>query len=505
MSTPAPGSALALRLPWLRARLSRRIAFWIFFNFLVVEAIVLVPSVLRQAERLGEQLREVTNAKIQWLVTMQPPDSPEALLQQVERLQGPSMVAALSGASLYRASSGERLGGFGTAPVLRPADLPAGASQGRWYPLEYAYDGLWGPESLRGADVVLVIRHDDASLRQGLQTYIRNIVLIVLGIASFLTLITMLVMQRLVIGRVLLLHDHLLRSGHAFAEGMPADPESFLIPAHATRRPDELTDVIEAFNRSFERTSDEMERRIEAEAAAQAERDRAEGLLLNILPAPIAEEMKRGRRTIAETHADVTVLFADIVGFTDLSTRIDGDALVALLNRIFSRFDELSEHHGLEKIKTIGDSYLAVGGLPERVADHAGAAARLALGMLGALREFNRDRGVELSMRIGLNSGPVVAGIIGRRKFTYDLWGATVNVASRMQAAGVPNRIQVSSSTGGLLHGRFQLTPRGSVTCKGVGEVTTFLLDGIAGAPGKNETAPPRAVAATESSATGHP
>ncbi len=227
MSRPAPRPGMALRFPWLRARLSRRIAFWIFLNFLVVEAIVLVPSVLRQAERLGEQLREVTNAKIQWLVTMQPPDSPEALLQQVEQLQGPSMVAALGGAALYRASSGERLGGFGTTPVLRPADLPSLASQGRWYPLEYAFDGFWGPESLRGADVVLVIRHNDASLRQGLQTYIRNIVLIVLGIASFLTLITMLVMQRLVIGRVLLLHDHLLRSGHAFAEGCPPIRRAF--------------------------------------------------------------------------------------------------------------------------------------------------------------------------------------------------------------------------------------------------------------------------------------
>ncbi|MFM8618889.1 MAG: adenylate/guanylate cyclase domain-containing protein [Opitutaceae bacterium] len=237
----------------------------------------------------------------------------------------------------------------------------------------------------------------------------------------------------------------------------------------------------------------------------ELEQEKTERLLLNVLPRSIASRLKHGERTIAERYEEVTVLFADVVDFSSWAGRTDPEDLVSLLNDLFSRFDQLAGEHGLEKIKTIGDSYLAVGGLPERVADHAGAAARLALGMLGALREFNRDRGVELSMRIGLNSGPVVAGIIGRRKFTYDLWGATVNVASRMQAAGVPNRIQVSSSTGGLLHGRFQLTPRGSVTCKGVGEVTTFLLDGIAGAPGKNETAPPRAVAATESSATGHP
>ena len=218
----------------------------------------------------------------------------------------------------------------------------------------------------------------------------------------------------------------------------------------------------------------------------ELEQDKTERLLLNVLPRSIASRLKQGERTIAERYDDVTVLFADVVDFSSWAGRTDPEYLVSLLNDLFSRFDQLAGELGLEKIKTIGDSYLAVGGLPERRADHAGAVAHLALGMLGALGEFNRDRGVELSMRIGLNSGPVVAGIIGRRKFTYDLWGATVNVASRMQAAGVPDRIQVTSTTGSLLQGRFRLTPRGSVTCKGVGEVTTFLLDGIAGEAGEN-------------------
>lgn len=218
----------------------------------------------------------------------------------------------------------------------------------------------------------------------------------------------------------------------------------------------------------------------------ELEQDKTERLLLNVLPRSIASRLKQGERTIAERYDDVTVLFADVVDFSSWAGRTDPEYLVSLLNDLFSRFDQLAGERGLEKIKTIGDSYLAVGGLPERREDHAGAVAHLALEMLGALREFNRDRGVELSMRIGLNSGPVVAGIIGRRKFTYDLWGATVNVASRMQAAGVPDRIQVTSTTGSLLQGRFRLTPRGSVTCKGVGEVTTFLLDGIAGEAGEN-------------------
>ena len=464
--------------PWVRARLSRRIAFWIFLNFLVVEAIVLVPSVLRQAERLGLQLREVTSAKIQWLVTMQAPASPEALLQEVKRLQGPTMVADLQGAALYRASSGELLGGFGSKPSLRSAAASDPSLQGRWFPGENAYDGLWRPEVLRGNDLVLIVRHNDAALRQGLLVYVRNIVLIVLGIASVLTLITMVVMQRLVIGRVLLLHDHLLRSGTAFEQGMPADPDSFLIPVAAARRTDELTDVIEAFNRSFQRTSGEMERRIAAEISAQAERDRSESLLLNILPAPIAEQMKRGSHTIAETHADVTVLFADIVGFTALSSRIDGDALVVLLNRVFSSFDDLSERHGLEKIKTIGDSYMVVGGLPTALDHHAEAVAEMALAMQAAIAQVEAPVAGSLALRIGIHSGPVVAGVIGRRKFIYDLWGETVNVASRMESNGEPGRIQISEATCRKLAGSYATERRGQVPIKGVGEMTTYWLQG---------------------------
>jgi adenylate cyclase len=210
----------------------------------------------------------------------------------------------------------------------------------------------------------------------------------------------------------------------------------------------------------------------------QLEQEKSERLLLNILPEPIATRLKQGEHTIAERYNGVTVLFADVFDFASFASRTEPEDIVALLNDLFSRFDQLADRNGLEKIKTIGDSYLAVGGLPERRTDHAEAVATLALEMLGALESFNSTRETRLRMRIGVNSGPVVAGIIGRQKFSYDLWGTTVNLASRMQSSGLPDCIQVSSATGELLQGKFQLTPRGTVTCKGLGEVSTFLLNG---------------------------
>jgi class 3 adenylate cyclase len=213
----------------------------------------------------------------------------------------------------------------------------------------------------------------------------------------------------------------------------------------------------------------------------ELEQEKSERLLLNVLPQTIAVRLKQGERTIAERYNGVTVLFADVVDFSSFANRTEPEDLVSLLNDLFSRFDQLAGRYGLEKIKTIGDSYLAVGGLPERRMDHAEAIASMALEMLTALDAFNADRGSKLRMRIGLNSGPVVAGIIGRQKFSYDLWGSTVNLASRMQSSGVPNCIQVSATTHELLQGKFRFTPRGSIACKGLGEVSTYLLEGRLG------------------------
>lgn len=210
----------------------------------------------------------------------------------------------------------------------------------------------------------------------------------------------------------------------------------------------------------------------------EVEQEKSERLLLNILPRTIAERLKQGERTIAQRYAEVTVLFADVVDFITLANRTDPEDLVSLLNDLFSRFDQLADRYALEKIKTIGDSYLVVGGLPEPRADHAEAMATMALEMLEAVREFNAKRGSDLSLRIGINSGPVVAGVIGRQKFSYDLWGSTVNLASRMQSSGLPDRVNVSEATHALLAGKFNLTPRGTVNCKGLGDIRTYLVDG---------------------------
>jgi class 3 adenylate cyclase len=210
----------------------------------------------------------------------------------------------------------------------------------------------------------------------------------------------------------------------------------------------------------------------------ELEKEKSERLLLNILPEPIAERLKQGERTIAERHAEVTVLFADIVNFTVLASNTEPETLVALLNDLFSRFDRLAEFHGVEKIKTIGDCYLAVGGLPVAHPDHAEKVAHLALEMLAVVAQINTEHGTQLEVRVGLNSGPVIAGVIGRRKFTYDLWGEAVNLASRIQSSGLPNHVNVSAGTHDRLRGRFTFVERGSITCKGVGEVRTYILLG---------------------------
>jgi adenylate cyclase len=211
--------------------------------------------------------------------------------------------------------------------------------------------------------------------------------------------------------------------------------------------------------------------------ALEIEKEKSERLLLNILPKAMADRLKQGQRTIAVRHESITALFADIVDFTTFARLTDPEVLVSVLNDLFSRFDRLTDQHGLEKIKTIGDSYFVAGGLPDPRPDHAEAVAETALDMLAAVTDLNRELGTTLSVRIGLNSGPVVAGVIGRKKFTYDLWGATVNLASRMQSSGQPNHIQVSASTCELLRGKFNLSEGGTVHCKGVGDVRSYLLN----------------------------
>ena len=212
--------------------------------------------------------------------------------------------------------------------------------------------------------------------------------------------------------------------------------------------------------------------------ALGAERGRSERLLHNVLPPPIAERLKRGEATIADDHPSVTVLFADVAGFTPLARRAEASEVIAILNRVFTAFDELAARHGLEKIKTIGDEYMAVAGAPAALPDHAAAAADMALDMLAVLDDCATELGHPLQLRVGLHSGPAVAGVIGTRKFAYDLWGDAVNLASRMESHGVAGRIQVSDAVRSELEGRFVFEPRGPIEVKGVGEMETWFLVG---------------------------
>lgn len=208
------------------------------------------------------------------------------------------------------------------------------------------------------------------------------------------------------------------------------------------------------------------------------EHEKSERLLKNILPASIAEKLKSQPGTIAEGFADVSVLFADIAGFTNFCAHLPPDETVDVLNEIFSRFDALAERHGLEKIKTIGDAYMVAAGLPIPRPDHVRAAADMALDMQAEIQKYNHEHGSLFRLRIGIHTGPVVAGVIGEQKFSYDLWGDTVNTASRMESHGMEGSIQVTHVTYERLQHQYLLEERGLLPIKGKGEMTTYLLMG---------------------------
>ena len=211
----------------------------------------------------------------------------------------------------------------------------------------------------------------------------------------------------------------------------------------------------------------------------QTERGRSENLLLNVLPVPIAARLKageaEGENVIADSFDSVTVLFSDVVGFTKLSARVGAAELVIMLNGVFSAFDQLSDKYGVEKIKTIGDAYMVVGGLPVPGGDHAAAIADMSLAMYKELDRINAEAGTDLNIRIGINSGPVVAGVIGTRKFTYDLWGDAVNTAARMESHGIEGRVQ---ETYNLLKDSFDFEDRGIIDVKGKGDMHVYILAG---------------------------
>jgi len=244
-----------------------------------------------------------------------------------------------------------------------------------------------------------------------------------------------------------------------------------------------------ALGRTFDEMVESIDRHIsdaesasttlaEQAASLDAERRRNEKLLLNVLPAAIADRLKDGEESIAESYPEVTVLFSDIVGFTELSDRIGAKQVVDMLNEVFGLLDELADRHGIEKIKTIGDCYMVVAGVPDRSPTHAQQIAEFALDMQAVLQEYASRSGRPIAMRTGVHTGTVVAGIVGTSKFAYDLWGDVVNIASRMESSGEPGRIQVSDTVRVRLADDFTFESRGDVDIKGKGPMKTWYLTG---------------------------
>jgi adenylate cyclase len=202
---------------------------------------------------------------------------------------------------------------------------------------------------------------------------------------------------------------------------------------------------------------------------------RVDELLTNAIPGTIAARLKRGERRIAEAYTETTVLFADLVGFTPWTTQTEPMRAVTLLDELFSALDDVTAAHGIEKIRTIGDAYMAVAGAPDPRPDHATAAIDLALAILDAASDWRSANHVDLELRVGLASGPLVAGVIGHRRILFDVWGETVNTAARMESTGLPGRIQVAPSTWTLVRDRYRFEPR-ELDVKGLGRMTTYLL-----------------------------
>jgi class 3 adenylate cyclase len=266
----------------------------------------------------------------------------------------------------------------------------------------------------------------------------------------------------------------------AFAFPIVADHQVLGVMTFFTQTPQipdrELLQVMAATGRQL----GQYIKRKEAERSLAIQQQQTERLLLNVLPQSIVTQLQTAdTTTIADQFDQVSILFADLVGFTSFAATLSPVALLEVLNLIFSEFDALTERHGLEKIKTLGDAYMVVGGVPSPCPEHARKIARMALDMQRAIARLNQTQGYNFQLRIGINSGPVIAGVIGTKKFIYDLWGDAVNVASRMESQGVPGKIQLTAATRDLLGDRFCCEERGPIDVKGRGWMTTyFLLDG---------------------------
>lgn len=315
----------------------------------------------------------------------------------------------------------------------------------------------WGPLDIPGVKWALVAKIETAEAFAPIYRLQRDL-LLVGGLALFVVIVIGAWLSSSLMGPL----RELTAGVRRFASGAKGTHVS-------VRTKDEIGELCLAFNGMVDEITAQN-------AVIEAKNRENEALLLNVLPGPIANRLREGEQSIADGFANVTVLFADIVGFTEMSSEMPPQKVVNLLNGLFTRFDQAAQELGIEKIKTVGDAYMAVCGLPQPVPDHAERLTRMAIRMVHITREHALDNKVDLQLRVGLNSGPVVAGVIGKSKYIYDLWGDTVNLASRMESTGVPGAVQVTRPVYEALKDKFVFEPRGIVEVKGKGGVEAWLL-----------------------------
>ena len=315
----------------------------------------------------------------------------------------------------------------------------------------------WGPLAIPGTKWALIAKIDTSEAFAPVYK-LQHDLMIVGGLALLVVIVTGAWLSRSLLGP--------LRELTAGVTRFAAGDYGAKVPV---RTRDEIGALCTAFNGMVEELRDKN-------LVIESKNRENEELLLNVLPAPIANRLRGGEQGIADGFAEVTVAFADIVGFTAMSSEMPPAEVVTLLNGLFTRFDEAAHELGIEKIKTVGDAYMAVCGMPVQVPDHAARMVRMAIRMVHITREHAMEHHVEMKLRVGINSGPVVAGVIGKSKYIYDLWGDTVNLASRMELGGMPDTIQVTRSVYDKLKDEFVFEARGAIEVKGKGGVEAWLL-----------------------------
>jgi adenylate cyclase len=456
-------------LKLFQAKLSRYIVGWVFTSIVVIEIAILIPSYFRRQNELLTNLENVSNEVFSSLdYRIEQGQNSEDILQMINQKIKPGSV--ILGGTIYEAN-GDLVVAFGEKPTISYTQLEQGKIIRVKSQNGTRYDVAWSASMLAGK-YVLIIRHNSGAVKQELLAFSLRIAGLILIISVFVTLTTMLTLGFTVIRPILKLRDDLIIAGEAISN----DSDDPIFANMSKQRQDEIGEVILAFYQMFARVRKEICDRQQVEVRLRYEQEKSEKLLLNILPAEIAQQLKQQQSAIANRFEDVTILFADLVNFTELAAEISPIELVNSLNQIFSSFDRLAEIYDLEKIKTIGDAYMVVGGLPNPHPNHAVAVAKMAIDMQQEITEFKTATGQSFQLRIGINTGSVIAGVIGLKKFSYDLWGDAVNIASRMESHGIPGKIQVSEATYLLIKDELQLEERGIIKIKGRGELTTYFL-----------------------------